>query len=98
MGGVDFTQMFISLSDATYESLALAEEAGAPVLKYGSFIQSVVDFIIIAFAIFMVVKAMNSAKKKEEAAPEAPTTKKCPRCLSEVPIEATRCGFCTSDI
>ena len=98
MGGVDFTQLFVGLSDTSYETLAAAQEAGAPVLTYGNFIQTVVDFLIIAFAIFMVVKAMNSAKKKEEPAPEAPTTKKCPRCLSEVPIEATRCGHCTSDI
>jgi large conductance mechanosensitive channel len=69
VGGVDFTQMFVNLSSESYSTLAAAEEAGASVLRYGNFIQTVVDFLIIAFAIFMVIKAMNSAKKKEEAAP-----------------------------
>ncbi len=99
-GGVDFSQMFLSLTGQSYDSLAVAEEAGAAVMRYGAFIQYVVDFLIVAFAIFLVVKAMNAAKRKEEEAPkeEAPTTKKCPRCISEVPIEATRCAFCTTDI
>jgi large conductance mechanosensitive channel len=69
LGDVDFTSLFLNLSSAGYETLAAAEEAGAPVLKYGSFLQTVVDFIIIAFAIFMVVRAMNNMKKAEEAAP-----------------------------
>ncbi len=72
MGGVDFTQLFINLSDTTYASLAAAQEAGAPTLNYGNFIQTTLDFIIIAFAIFMVIKAMNSMKKKEEEAPAEP--------------------------
>ena len=72
LGGVDFTQMFVNLSSENHATLAAAEEAGASVLRHGNFIQTIVDFIIIAFAIFMVVKAMNSAKKKEEEAPEAP--------------------------
>lgn len=70
MGGVDFTQLFINLSDTTYASLAAAQEAGAPTINYGNFIQTTLDFIIIAFAIFMVIKAMNSMKKKEEAPAE----------------------------
>ncbi len=69
MGGVDFSQMFVNLSAESYPTLAAAEEAGASVLRHGNFIQTVVDFVIIAFAIFMVVRAMNSAKKKEEEAP-----------------------------
>ncbi len=98
-GGIDFTQMFLSLTGESYASLAAAEEAGAAVMRYGAFIQYVVDFLIVAFAIFLVVKAMNAAKRKEEEPKEeAPTTKKCPRCISEVPIEATRCAFCTTDI
>ncbi len=68
-GGVDFTQKFINLGAENYPTLAAAEEAGASVLRHGNFIQTVVDFVIIAFAIFMVIKAMNSAKKKEEEAP-----------------------------
>ena len=71
-GGVDFSQLFLSLTADSYPSLAAAEEAGAAVMRYGAFVQFVVDFIIIAFAIFMVVKAMNNLKKKEEAAPPPP--------------------------
>ncbi|MBT8087337.1 MAG: large-conductance mechanosensitive channel protein MscL, partial [Gammaproteobacteria bacterium] len=66
MGGVDFSSLFINLSDTAYATLAAAEEAGAPVIKYGAFINTVLDFVIIAFAIFMVIKGMNSMKKKEE--------------------------------
>jgi large conductance mechanosensitive channel len=97
-GGVDFTQMFLNLTSGGFESLAAAEEAGAAVMRYGSFVQTVVDFVIIAFAIFMVIKAMNAAKRKEEEPAAEPTTKDCPRCLQEVPIKATRCAFCTTDI
>ena len=95
-GGVDFTQMFWSVSGQQFETLAAAEAAGAPAFRYGNFGQTVVDFVIIAFAIFLVVKAMNSRKQAEVAT--EPTTKACPRCLNEVPLAATRCGFCTSDL
>lgn len=96
MGGMDFSQLFVNLSDKTYETLALAEAAGAPVIKYGAFINTVLDFLIVAFAIFIAIKMMTSMKKKEEAAPEEPTTKKCTECLSEIPIEAKRCAHCAS--
>jgi len=72
MGGVDFSSLFINLSDVSYATLAAAEEAGAPVIRYGSFINTVLDFVIIAFAIFMVIKGLNSMKKKEEEAPAEP--------------------------
>ena len=72
LGGVDFSSLFINLGDTAYATLAAAEEAGAPVIKYGAFINTVLDFIIIAFAIFMVIKGMNSMKKKEEEKPAAP--------------------------
>ncbi len=72
MGNVDFTSLFINLSDTKYASLAAAEEAGAAVIRYGTFINSVLDFVIVAFAIFMVIKGMNSMKKAEEAAPPPP--------------------------
>lgn len=72
MGGVDFSNLFIDLSGAGYASLALAEEAGAPLIKYGVFINTVLDFLIVAFAIFMVIKGMNKLKKKEEEAPAEP--------------------------
>jgi large conductance mechanosensitive channel len=72
MGGIDFTQLYVSLGEGTFATLAEATAAGAPVIKYGQFIQTIVDFLIIAFSIFMIVRAMNKAKKKEEAAPAAP--------------------------
>lgn len=98
MGGVDFSSLFINLGDVAYESLAAAEKAGAPTINYGVFINTVLDFIIVALAIFMVVKGMNSLKKKEQEAPAAPTTKECPECLSEIPLAARRCKFCTSEV
>ena len=99
MGNVDFTNLFIDLSGQAYESLAAAQEAGAATINYGVFINTVLDFIIVAFAIFMVIKQMNRLKKKEEEAPPAaPTTKECPHCLSTIPIKATRCGHCTSEL
>ena len=104
LGGVDFSNLFIVLKEGaegvgSFASLADAKAAGAVTLNYGVFINTIISFIIVAFAIFMVVKAMNAAKKKEEEAPAAaPTTKKCPKCLSEIPIDATRCAFCTSDV
>lgn len=72
MGGLDFSSLFVNLGDTAYESLALAEEAGAPVIKYGLFINHVLDFLIVAFAIFMVIRMMNKMKKQEEEAPAAP--------------------------
>ena len=95
-GGVDFTNLFVSMSADQYTTLAAAEAAGAAALKYGNFIQTIIDFVIVAFAIFMVVKAINSRKQAEVAA--EPTTKACPRCMNDIPLEATRCGFCTSDV
>ena len=72
MGNVDFSQLFINLSDTTYETLALAQEAGAPTINYGVFINTVLDFLIVAFAIFMVIRGMNKMKKKEEEKPAEP--------------------------
>ena len=72
MGGVDFSNLFVDLSASGYASLAAAEEAGAPIIKYGVFINTVLDFLIVAFAIFMVIRAMNSLKKKEEEKPSEP--------------------------
>nr|MEE4268254.1 large-conductance mechanosensitive channel protein MscL [Candidatus Krumholzibacteria bacterium] len=104
LGGVDFTNLFLVLKEGAeaagpYAALADAQAAGAVTINYGAFVNTVISFIIVAFAIFMLIKGMNAAKKKEEAAPApAPTTKKCPKCLSEIPLEATRCAFCTTDI
>lgn len=102
MGGVNFADLFISLDrskTAGITSLAQAKEAGAAVIAYGQFINVVIDFIIVAFCIFMMIKAMNSLRKKEAPAPAAaPTTKECPYCLSTIPIKATRCLHCTSEV
>ena len=98
LGGVDFSSLFINLSSTAYETLEAAKEAGAATINYGVFINTVLDFVIVAFAIFMVIKQMNRLKAKEEAPPAAPTTKDCPFCLSSVPIKATRCGHCTSEL
>lgn len=91
LGGMDFSQMALTLKQASGEVEAVT-------VNYGVFLNTVIDFIIIAFAIFMVVKAMNSAKKKEEPAPAEPTERDCPRCYSSIPIKATRCPHCTSDV
>ena len=97
-GKVDFTNLFVSLDGSKYATLAEAQEAGASVFAYGSFIQNVLQFLIVAFVLFMVIKGMNKLRRKPEEAPAAPTTKICPFCKSEIPIEATRCGFCTSEL
>jgi len=96
VGGVDFSNLFINLSDGSYETLAAAEEAGAATLNYGVFINTVLDFLIVAFAIFMLIKAMNRLKAEEP--PREPDTKACPECLSDIPIAARRCKFCTSQM
>lgn len=98
MGNVDFSGLFINLGDVAYETLAAAQEAGAPTINYGIFINTVLDFLIVAFAIFMAIKAMNSLQKNEEAAPAAPTTKECPECLSDIPLAAKRCKYCASEV
>lgn len=94
MGGVDFSNLFISLSGGQHASLEAAKAAGAATINYGVFINTVIDFIIVAFAIFMLVKAMNKAKRQEAAPAATPTTKSCPECLMDIPIKATRCGHC----
>ncbi len=96
LGKVDFSQLFINLSGTDYPTLTEAEEAGAAVMKYGAFINTIVEFLIIAFAIFLVVKAANRLKKPEPAA--APTTKDCPKCFTAIPLKATRCPNCTSEV
>lgn len=96
LGGVDFSNLFIALDGGNYASLAAAEEAGAALFKYGAFIQNIIDFLIIAFCIFLMVKAFNKTKKEEPA--QAPTTKACPYCKSEIAIDAVKCPHCTADL
>ena len=98
MGGVDFASLYVNLSDTAYASLEEAQAAGAPTLNYGAFINTVLDFIIVAIVIFFVVKSINKMKREEEAPPAEPTTKECPHCLTEIAIKATRCPNCTSQL
>ena len=99
MGGADFSNKFITLSGAgPFETLEAAKNAGAVTMNYGLFLNTVIDFVIIAFAIFIMVKQINRLKRKPEAAPAAPTTKDCPYCLSAIPIKASRCPHCTSEL
>ena len=99
LGNTDFANLFVVLGDGSFETLAEAQEAGVATLNYGLFINTIINFIIIAFSIFLVVKLISKAKKKEETAPElAPTTKACPQCKTEISIEATRCPNCTSQL
>ena len=106
MGQVDFANKYITLIDGSvagpYASLDAAQKAGAVTINYGLFLNTVISFIIVAFAVFMLIKAMNTvqakleAKEAKEAKTAAPTTKKCPYCCSEIPLDATRCPHCTS--
>ena len=98
-GGIDFSNLFLPLDGNRYATLAEAEAAGAAVLKYGSFLSLVLDFLIVSFVIFIFVKKiMVLGRKKETPAPEAPKTKVCPYCKSEIAIDATRCPHCTSEL
>jgi len=95
-GGMDFTNIFTDLSGKNYATLGEAQEAGAATINWGIFGNTLIDFVIIAFAIFMVVRQMNKLKKQPP--PADPTTKDCPECLMSVPIKAKRCGHCTAQI
>lgn len=97
LGHVDFSSLFINLSDKTYETLAAAKAAGAPTLNYGNFINTIINFLIVAFAIFLVVRTVNKWTTKPAPA-AAPTTKDCPQCAMPIPLAAKRCGHCTSQI
>ena len=97
LGKVDFSSLFVSLS-GTYPSLAAAKAAGAPTLNYGLFLNTVIDFLIVAFAIFLLVKQINRLTAKPAPAPPAPPTKDCPYCASAISIKATRCPHCTSEL
>jgi len=102
LGNVDFTNLFIVLKAGDplgpYATLADSAAAGAVTLNWGQFINTIVSFVIVAFAIFIMVKQINKAKQKEAEAPLAPTEKACPHCLSKIAIKATRCPNCTSEL
>jgi large conductance mechanosensitive channel len=96
LGRVDLTNLFVSLSGGSYATVQQAKAAGAPILAYGVFLQTVVDFLVVAFVIFIAVRQIN--RLKGPPAPAAPTTRPCPFCLSVVPLGATRCAHCTSNL
>ncbi|MDI6700794.1 MAG: large conductance mechanosensitive channel protein MscL [bacterium] len=99
IGKVDFSNLFIDLSGKGYKSLQDAKAAGAATINYGTFINVVIDFVIVAFAMFLLIKQVNKLdRKKEQVKKEEPTTKECPFCHSQINIKATRCPFCTSEI
>ena len=97
MGKVDFKDLFLSLNGQVYPSLAAAKTAGAPVIAYGQFLNTIVNFLVIAFVVFLVVKQANRFKKPAPA-PAAPATKECAFCTSTIPAKAVRCPQCTSDL
>lgn len=93
LGKVDFSSLFVNLSGTPYASLADAKKAGAAAIGYGAFLNTILDFVIVALVIFLLIRQMNKLKK--QPAPAAATTKECPYCLSVIPLKATRCGHCT---
>ncbi len=102
LGNIDFSNFFAVLKEGKvagpYPSVAAAKAAGAVTMNYGVFINTVISFVIVAFAVFVLVRAINRLKRQEEALPAAPTTKECTYCLSSIPIKATRCPNCTSEL
>jgi large conductance mechanosensitive channel len=102
LGNVDFSSLFIVLKEGKvlgpYMSLKAAKDAGAITVNYGMFINTVISFLIIAFSVFILVKNINRLKRQQEAPPSAPVTKECPYCYSVIPVKATRCAHCTSEL
>ena len=102
LGGVDFANLFVLLKAGSpappYASLADAQAAGAVTINYGVFINAIISFLIVALVLFFVIRTFNRMRREEEAPPAEPTTKECPHCLSTVPIKATRCAYCTSQL
>jgi large conductance mechanosensitive channel len=96
LGKVDFSNLFLSLTGAHFDTLAAAKAAGAPTVNYGLFVNHVLNFLIVAFAVFLLIRQVNRFKRQQEA--PAPVTRECPYCLSLIPIKATRCGHCTSEV
>jgi large conductance mechanosensitive channel len=98
LGNINFSDLFINLSDGEYDSLAAAKDAGAATLNYGAFINTLINFLIIALVVFIIIKQINRLKREEKVEPPAPTTKDCPYCHTAIPIPATRCPNCTSQL
>jgi large conductance mechanosensitive channel len=96
LGKVDFNNLFITLSGQSFATLEEAKKAGAATIKYGIFFNTIIDFLLVAFVIFMMIRQIN--KLKEQPEPAVPTTKDCSHCFSVIPIKATRCPHCTSEL
>ena len=96
LGKVDFSNLFLNISGKSYDSLAAAKAAGAPTINYGIFLNNIIDFVIVAFAIFLLIRMVNRWNKPEPAA--APSTKDCPYCATAIPLAAKRCPNCTSEL
>ena len=102
LGNVDFSNLYIIIKEGAtsgpFSTLADAQKAGAVTVNYGAFINTIVSFVIVAFALFIVIKGMNQLKREQEAPPAEPTTKECSHCFTTIPIKATRCPNCTSEL
>jgi large conductance mechanosensitive channel len=98
LGKMDFSNLFINLSDKTYASLTEAKAAGGVTIAYGVFLNTIIDFVIVAFVLFLVIRQMNRLKRVEQVPPPAPATKECPFCITSIPIKAVRCPNCTSEL
>ena len=102
LGEVDFSNLFTVLKEGTapgpYASLADAQKASAVTVNYGVFVNTIISFLIVAFAVFLLIRQINKLKRKEETPPAEPATKDCPYCLLSIPIKATRCPHCTSEL
>ena len=96
LGKMDFSNLFINLSGGDFPTIAAAKAAGAATLNYGVFLNTIIDFVIVAFAIFLLIRQVNKFKRQPAAAP--PNTKDCPFCVSSIPIQAKRCPHCTSQL
>ncbi|HEX7022426.1 MAG TPA: large conductance mechanosensitive channel protein MscL [Trueperaceae bacterium] len=97
-GSVDFSDLFVNLSDQHFDSLAEATAAGAATINYGLFINNIISFFIVAFAVFLLARGYNRLRRKQESAPAAPTEQECPYCKFMIPIGASRCAHCTSQL
>jgi large conductance mechanosensitive channel len=98
LGGVDFSNLYWNLSGGTYASLAAAQEAGAATINYGLFINTVIEFLLIALAVFIIVRQINKMRREAPAPEPAPNTKECPYCYSSIALKASRCPQCTSEL
>jgi large conductance mechanosensitive channel len=97
-GGVDFTNLFINLGPEEYTSLSAAQEAGAPTLNYGLFLNATISFLIVAFAVFLLLRSYNRLLQQRQSVPATPTDKECPFCRFTIPLGASRCAHCTSEL